>query len=216
MKKIRTYVLYALFWVFFVNDTSGWAVREIVITFDDLPANPVMLNSSSTKAIEEMTSRLVSLIRNYAIPAVGFVNEKYLFLDDGNIDPNKVQILKVWVENGIELGNHTYSHSYFFKTPLRLYEADVLEGEKVTKQLLAEKQKPITFFRYPYLNTGPDIKTKMEFEDFLIEHSYVNAPVTIDSMEWFYAEIYAKAQKEHDDDGAKTIAEEYITHESVI
>ncbi|MBN1182095.1 MAG: hypothetical protein JXB49_07400, partial [Bacteroidales bacterium] len=44
------------------------------------------------------------------IPAIGFVNEMKLFHKDGTIIPFQVEILKIWVNGGLELGNHTYSH----------------------------------------------------------------------------------------------------------
>ena len=51
--------------------------RQVAITIDDLPAGSA--NSMATATITEMTTKLLSTLRDQKIPVVGFVNEKKLY-----------------------------------------------------------------------------------------------------------------------------------------
>ena len=70
---------------------------------------------------------------------MGFVNEGKLFVEgETPADAEaRIAILKTWVDAGLELGNHTYSHHSLNRTPLEEFEADVVRGEPVTRRLLA-------------------------------------------------------------------------------
>ena len=50
--------------------------RQVAITIDDLPAGS---NKLSAAAITEMTTKLLTTLRDQKIPVVGFVNEKKLY-----------------------------------------------------------------------------------------------------------------------------------------
>ena len=118
-------------------------------------------------------------------------------------------MLEEWLGAGYDLGNHTYSHYSLYRTPLADFQADVVRGEVVTSQLLGEQPR---YFRHPYLNTGPDLETKTEFEQFLAERGYTVAPVTIDNDEWIYARAYARAQAAGDSTLAARVGADYVRY----
>jgi peptidoglycan/xylan/chitin deacetylase (PgdA/CDA1 family) len=81
------------------------------VTFDDLPATPAGGVSNDPARLQELTRKLLSQLRKYNVPAVGFVNEGKLFVDGeeaANVK-RRTGLLKMWVDAGLELGNHTYS-----------------------------------------------------------------------------------------------------------
>jgi hypothetical protein len=80
-------------------------VREVAVTFDDLPAQ------LGNARVAEINRKLVESITRHKIPAVGFVNEGRLFVP-GESDARVAQIalLRLWLDAGLELGNHTFSH----------------------------------------------------------------------------------------------------------
>ena len=164
--------------------------RQIVLTIDDLPAQRAP--GLSTEHLERLTGSILSVLENQRIPAVGFVNEDKLY-SDGELVQSQVEILKRWLDTGIELGNHSFSHPDLHRTPLEEFETDVLEGEEISRPLAAAMDVPYRYFRHPFLHTGLDLGTKTSLEDFLKQHGYTVAPVTIDNSEWIFARAFDEA-----------------------
>ena len=186
----------------------GQAPRGVAFTYDDLPAN---IYRGDVSTMQEVTEGLLAGLRRHRIPAIGFVNESKLF-DDGIVDEGRVALLRAWLEDGHELGNHSYSHPDINTTQLDEYQADVLRGERVTRALLADAGLELRYFRHPFLHTGLDPETKAAFEGFLEEHGYRIAPVTIDNQEWMFARAYDHAHVRDDADLKRRIATEYVAY----
>jgi peptidoglycan/xylan/chitin deacetylase (PgdA/CDA1 family) len=165
--------------------------RQVAITIDDLPAGAA--NSMSGAAIAEMTSKLLTTFRDRKVPVVGFVNEKKLY-KSGEVDA-RINTLRMWLDYGFELGNHTYSHSSLNQVGLKAWEDDVIQGENVTRLLLAEHHMPLRYFRHPFLDTGRDLETRRQAEAFLVGRGYRIAPVTLDAWDWMYAPVYDDAKE---------------------
>src|SRR5688572_10440601 len=170
-----------------LNATAGSqtpaADRAVAVTFDDLPASSAGAIGTDTASLEDLTRRLVTLIRQHNVPAIGFVNERNLFAAGTADVERRIGLLRMWLEADLDLGNHTYSHRDLNRIPLDQFEADVLRGERVTRALLKERGKTLRFFRHPFLHVGADLKTRRAFETFLANHGYTVAPVTIDNVE---------------------------------
>lgn len=179
--------------------------RQVAFTFDDLPQQG---QQEAIKPLKEMTRKLIDQISENKIPAIGFVNESKLYQNDELKE--RTAILQLWLDAGIELGNHTYSHPYFYRTSLADFQENVLQGEKITNSLV--KNRKIKYFRHPFLNTGPDLETKIAFEKFLSNQNYVIAPVTIDNSEWLFANVYRKAKEQNDKKTADRVVAEYIPY----
>jgi peptidoglycan/xylan/chitin deacetylase (PgdA/CDA1 family) len=158
-----------------------------------------------------ITSKLLTAITAHRIPAVGFVNEGKL-RRDGGVDAKRVDLLRMWLDAGLELGNHTYAHLDLNRTPLPAFEEDVLRGEAVTRPLLGARGMTLRFFRHPFLHTGRDLDTKRQFESFLAAHGYRVAPVTIDNDEYIFAAAYDRASARGDRDLMRRVTEAYIPY----
>jgi peptidoglycan/xylan/chitin deacetylase (PgdA/CDA1 family) len=113
---------------------------------------------------------------------------------------------------GLELGNHTYSHLSINAGPLADYEADVLKGETITKQLLAAKGRPIRYFRHPYLFTGRSLEIKTELAKFLGDHGYTIAPISFDDADYIFSAAYDKAFDKGDEELMKKISAAYVPY----
>src|SRR5437660_9976888 len=59
------------------SQTTTHPDRQICITIDDLPAGAA--DSMSAATITDLTSKIVTTLRDQKVPAVGFVNEKKLY-----------------------------------------------------------------------------------------------------------------------------------------
>jgi peptidoglycan/xylan/chitin deacetylase (PgdA/CDA1 family) len=183
--------------------------RFIAVTFDDLPMNTKYLKDGNQWI--EQTQKLLSTIKKFDIPAIGFVNEFKLYVNDV-LDSSRLNALQLWVDADLELGNHTYSHPDYHNTENEEFFADIVKGEKITKVLLSQKNKKLEYFRHPFLHTGNSLEKKKALEDFLTEHNYTIAPVTIDNGEWIYARAYENAYNKNDVELMKQIGSEYVSY----
>lgn len=180
--------------------------REVAVTVDDLPST-----HASPEVMQRVTTKLLESFRRHKVPAIGFVNERKLYVND-KLDAQRVALLKMWLDAGYELGNHTYSHVYIDEVPLEAYKENVIRGETVTKKLLAERGRKLEYFRHTQLRTGPTPEYKKGLEAFLAERGYTVAPVTIDNNEFIFADVYAKARARGDRELMKRIGEEYLRY----
>ena len=162
------------------------AQRQVAITIDDLPRGG---DAGSCPGDLIAFNRLfLEPLRKARIPFSGFVNEGRC---REQLDANGLTaILQQWKEAGAELGNHTALHANYNFTPREQFFAGILEGETLTRQVLGA---PVRYFRHPFLHTGKTLEDKRALEDWLREHGYVIAPVTIDTPDYVYALLYARA-----------------------
>lgn len=66
------------------------------------------------------------------------------------------------------------------------------------------------YFRYPYMNTGPSREVKEAFEKFLKNRGYQAVPHTVESSDWLFNAIYAKAKLKGDTATMKLVSDEYV------
>lgn len=188
--------------------------RSVAITFDDLPGTAAGVTVNDPAGLEALSRQLLAAIGEHRIPAIGFVNEGGLRLDGppANDSARRIDVLRLWLNAGLELGNHTYSHRDLNTTPLDQFQADVVRGETITRMLLSEKRQTLRYFRHPLLHVGADLPTRRAFEAFLAARGYVVAPVTVDSDEFVYAAAYANALRRRDAAAAGRIADDYLRY----
>jgi peptidoglycan/xylan/chitin deacetylase (PgdA/CDA1 family) len=160
---------------------------EVALTFDDLP---IYGHSRPIADANALTARLLAGLKRHDFPAIGFVNEIQLA---GAEAPARTALLTQWLDAGMDLGNHGYSHLSLTNTPVRRYIADAARGETVTKALLAARGRTERWYRYPFLETGPTLRIRHRFEKWLARHGYRVAPVTIENSDWEYADVYDDA-----------------------
>jgi len=122
--------------------------RRLAITFDDLPW--VMLRDAPPADLASNHARLLAALEQAHVPLIGFVNEGLLYQDDA-LQPERVQMLRDWLDAGFELGNHTRWHSDLHAVGVDAYEADILAGEQLLRPLLAARGSSPRWFRHPYL-----------------------------------------------------------------
>jgi peptidoglycan/xylan/chitin deacetylase (PgdA/CDA1 family) len=158
-----------------------------------------------------MTAKLLGTFTEQRIPVVGFVNERQLYRTPGEID-ERVAVLKMWVDAGLELGNHTFSHPSLQRTPVAAFQDEVIRGETVTRMLLTGAGKKLRYFRHPFLQTGPTLEVRATFEGFLKERGYTVAPVTVDNSDWMFNSVYTNAGTRGDKELMKRVGEAYVTY----
>ncbi len=102
---IGTLILVAVFGTGFASELTANPAdiqrrhREVAITFDDLPA------LGQLPQMRSITERLLKTITENKIPAIGFVNEGKLHF--AGEQEARTALLQMWLDAGLELGNHT-------------------------------------------------------------------------------------------------------------
>jgi peptidoglycan-N-acetylglucosamine deacetylase len=203
--RLARFLLSALLLAALAAQSPAQTVRQVAVTFDDLPAPQGELED-----MRRITTRLLESVRRNKVPAVGFVNERKLYRR-GETDA-RTELLRAWLDAGLELGNHTFSHINLHRAPLEEYKDDVLRGETVTRLLLAERGMKLRYFRHPFLFTGATPEYKQGLADFLAARGYTVAPVTIDNGDYIFADVYFKAKKRGDAETAKRVADAYVPY----
>jgi len=186
--------------------------HQVAITIDDLPAAGA--KSMTAAAIMDMTSKLLTTLRVQKVPVVGFVNERKLYTF-GEVD-ERIKALRLWVDYGYELGNHTFSHSSLNQVGLQAWEDDVIQGENVIRLLLAEHNMKLRYFRHPFLDTGRDLQTRRQAEAFLVARGYRIAPVTLDAWDWMYAGVYEDSRKRGDNALQQELVRSYLSYSDAV
>jgi len=182
--------------------------RQVAITIDDLP---VVSTRGTLKNRQEITKKLLGHITKAKVPAIGFVNENKLYAGDKR-DEEQIDLLRMWLAAGLELGNHTFSHRSLNHIQLADYQADLLKGETITKELLAAKGRKMRFFRHPFLQTGRTLEIKAEFNKFLAEHGYTIAPISFDNADYIFSRAYDVAFDRGDKALMKKVGEAYVPY----
>lgn len=202
---------YSVFILICLSASSAFAqtsTRTIAVTIDDLPVVSTRRDLANRL---EITKKLLGHIKKANVPAIGFVNENKLYNGDKR-DEKQIDLLRMWINDGLELGNHTFSHRSLNAISLNDYQADLLKGEAITRELLAKKKKKIRYFRHPFLQTGLSMEVKDPFNAFLKQHGYNIAPVSIDNADYIFSAAYDKAFDAGDKDLMKRVGDAYVPY----
>lgn len=200
--------LYVVILISVVSSLAQTRQRTIAVTIDDLP---VVSTRRDIKNRREITTKLLAHITKAKVPAIGFVNENKLY-NGTERDEAQIDLLRMWLDAGVELGNHTFSHRSADAIEPEVYQADILRGEIITKELLKTRNREIKFFRHPYLQTGSKMEVKTAIYKFLADHKYIVAPVTIDNADWIFSSAYDKAFDKGDKKLMKRIGDAYVPY----
>ncbi len=173
--------------------------RVLAFTFDDLPYAPAANAEITLQNAQRVTQSILAILDEHFVPATAFVNESKLHA------PNEFEarrkLLQQWLDSGVILGNHTYSHIDLNTATIEEFQRDVLRGEAVIRRLMKALEDEPLFFRHPYTHTGDSEAKKTSIDLFLTSRGYVTAPYTVDTQDYFFNEAYlfSKSQKEGPD-----------------
>jgi len=175
----------------------------VALTFDDLPAaGPLPPGKTRAEIAETLTSELKAKAME---GTYGFVNGRKL---EGN--PDAAKALRIWVDGGMNIGSHTWSHPgltsepAFKPLPQEEYIADVSRNEPVLQEYA--QLRDWKWFRYPFLQEGDTVEKRRAVRKYLFEHGYRIAEVTLDFEDYAWNDAYARCAAKADAAPAKAIA----------
>ncbi len=179
---------------------------KIALTFDDLPALTILPDQDY---VDYLNVTILRKLRQHHLQATGFVNQGKT---DELVRDRQIANLELWLDAGMGLGNHTWSHVSANKVGAAAYIADIMRGEPVIRDLLAQHDQQILWFRHPYLETGYPPAARHAIDAWLATHDYRIAPVTIDADDWEFAEPYDDAIARHNTAAQHRIMAEYLAY----
>lgn len=178
---------------------------KVALTFDDVPVFGALASAADGAVV---TDQLLSGFIRHRWRVTGFVNEIQL---EGPDKPQRTLLLARWLNAGMDLGNHTYSHASLDTTPADAYVADIVRDETETGRLLSAWGRHEQWFRYPYLETGQTRASHDRVVGWLAKHHYRVAPVTMENSDWQFSAPYDDAVARGATAEAIHIREQYLT-----
>lgn len=173
----------------------------IALTFDDLPAHGPL--PAGVTRLGVARAILDALRRHGVNSAFGFVAGSF-----GADDPTAPRVLQAWRAAGHPLGNHSFSHANLDASDPAAYTADISRNEAVVAPLMAGQDWH--WFRYPFLAEGATPARRTRVRQFLADHGYKIASVTLNFNDWAYTEPFARCRAKRDDRGVRALERLYL------
>jgi len=186
--------------------------RTVAITVDDLPcANcaPINPDGSTQHGLMEATNRrLLAALLQARIPVTGLVVTETA---EQAGDTGK-RSLQLWLDDGFDLGSHSYSHPDLSSISAEQMEAEIDRADAMLRPLLAANGRKLQFFRFPYNHTGETEAKHDTIAAFLKSRGYQVATCTIDTSDYEFASAYARAIGANNLEIANRIRQEYLSY----
>jgi peptidoglycan/xylan/chitin deacetylase (PgdA/CDA1 family) len=179
--------------------------RTVALTFDDLP---LVGEGDAAEAARVNHAILASLARHHA-PAAAFVIEQRV--EQIGLAPGRA-ILREWMDQGHELGNHTYSHPDLNTLSVEQFRSEVIRGEASIGAVLHERGEHPRYLRFPYNHSGDTREKHDAVAAFLAGRGYTVATCTIDNMDYEFERAYSAALARGDGDAARKLEAAYLRY----
>lgn len=180
--------------------------RTMAVTFDDLPY--VDIGGRSLSRAVRTTDELLRVLKMHQVPTVAFVNE--IKLQVTGEEEARTDLLRRWVNAGMILGNHTYSHPDFNAMTVEQFEDEIVKGDAVTRRLMKSHGAYQLYFRHPMTHTGDTKEKKEAIEQFLSKRGYKIAPHTIENSDFIFNVGYVRALNDKDQETAARLRNQYV------
>ena len=174
---------------------------EIALTFDDLPAHSALPPGQTRVGIAE---QILAALHEAGAPSVyGFVNAV-----QEEREPESAAVLGLWRAAGHPLGNHTWSHMALSKNSLANWQADLIRNEPVLEKQMAGADW--RWLRFPFLDEGDTPEKRDAARQFLAQHHYRIASVTMSFDDWAWNEPYARCVAKGDTAAITALETSYL------
>jgi peptidoglycan/xylan/chitin deacetylase (PgdA/CDA1 family) len=185
--------------------------RTVAITVDDLPyatGGAVANATGEASEAENVNRRLLAAFRAHHVPVTGFVIQTRVEAL-GAAGP---KILRRWMSEGLDLGNHTYSHPDTNGLTIEQIQDEIVRGELTVGPLMKDAGKKLEFFRFPMNETG-DTKAKHDaIAEFLLQRGYEVAACTIDTSDYIFNRAYVRMLANHESVRAGQLRRDYLAY----
>lgn len=190
-----------------VAHAAGPPRLKVALTFDDLPLNGTLPQGSKQSDFARDTVRVLK--KHRIAPSYGFINANKL---EGN--PDGALALRIWIEAGHPLANHTYSHIDLTTNSAEDFQREILRNEPALMLLQPRQAKGDAawkWFRYPYLHEGDTAEKRQAVRSFLATNGYRIAQTTLDFEDYLWNSAHARCWMRKDEESLAWLRESYLT-----
>jgi peptidoglycan/xylan/chitin deacetylase (PgdA/CDA1 family) len=153
----------------------------------------------------DVANSILATLRQAHVPKVyGFVNAKRL-----EQHPEDVEVLKLWRSAGFPLGNHTYAHISLNDSSPEQFDQNVAANEPELKMLMGHQNWH--WFRYPFLWEGDTLEKRHAVRQYLKDHKYHVAQVTLDFEDYLWNAPYARCMEKQDAASIEWLKSSYMS-----
>ena len=173
----------------------------VALTFDDLPAaGSLPPGQNRNKVAAALAAELKA---NHLEGTYGFVNAVKL-----ESDPDAQQALHTWVDAGMNIGSHTWSHISLSANPAEAFEHEIAINEPA----LAEygETRDWHWFRYPFLWEGDTLDKRRAVRAYLRDRGYRVAQVSLDFEDYAWNDAYGRCMGKEDAQAIEWLKQSYL------
>jgi peptidoglycan/xylan/chitin deacetylase (PgdA/CDA1 family) len=173
----------------------------VALTFDDLPVAGA-LPPGETR-VEVATTLAAELKANHLEGTYAMVNgagmQNY---------PDAQQALHVWLDAGMNIGNHTWSHISLAENTAEAFEQNIARNEPVLAEYA--QVRDWHWLRYPYLAEGNTLEKRRAVQLYLREHGYRVAQVTMSFGDYAWNDAYVRCSAKQDQAAIEWLRQSYL------
>lgn len=137
--------------IYYFEDFAVNFGNLLSLTFDDGP-NTALMPDGRTVA-----DTILDTLQKYEIKATFFVNGRMIVDEEGQILPEAARILRRIVDEGHQLGNHSFSHDNLrldpYKGNMNAIAREIVSNQETVEEALGEPYH-MAYFRPPYAEGG--------------------------------------------------------------
>jgi len=173
----------------------------VAITFDDLPAvGTLPVGENYVDVAKALVSELKA---NNLEGTYGFVNGDKLVSR-----PGSPEALRIWLEAGMNIGSHSWSHMRLTTNTAEAFEQDIAQNEPTLTQY--GEVHDWRWFRYPYLEEGETVEKRRAVRAYLFERGYRIAQVTLQFADYEWNDTYCRCRAKQDEAAIAKLRQTYL------
>jgi peptidoglycan/xylan/chitin deacetylase (PgdA/CDA1 family) len=204
MQNVKYLILWFSFICASVVTASLAQAQSVALTFDDGPN----LEETPLMSAQQRNQAMLYALAKHGVKAALFVTA-----NNGANQAAGLELARAWGEAGHAIGNHTMSHLDLnsANTSLVQYQQELLDCDKIISTLPGYQK----WFRYTYLREGNTPEKRDGMRDFLKQHAYRNAYVSLDTSDWRLNDRLIEVLKNNSKADAKLIEpikKAYLAH----
>jgi len=173
----------------------------IALTFDDLPAAGALPQGDTRVRI--VTALAAELKANHLEGTYGMVNGVGM-----QNNPDAQQALHIWLDAGMNIGSHTWSHISLAANTAEAFEQNIEQNEPVLAEYA--QVRDWRWLRYPYLSEGDTLEKRRAVQGYLRQHGYRVAQVTLSFQDYAWNDAYVRCSAKQDQAAIEWLRQSYL------
>lgn len=188
----------ALYAILLLSVWPALHAQTLALTFDD------GLDPGKEKQAQRWNDELLGGLKSAGITAMFFPAVSKVGAQEGQA------LVEAWAAAGHAVGNHTSRHRNLNSKRLALQE--FLDDVKAADAQYRGLRTWAPMLRFPYLKEGDTAEKRDGVRAWLRANGYKAAPVSIDTSDWYYDNVWRELKSRGDEARAVRLQQAYVEH----